>query len=225
VRHRADFGMHEQRPAGDGFGTGFGHIDGRLAYVFAQDFTAFGGSLSEANAQKIYKIMDLAKACCKSPCLVLQAGGREFLGRRGALPATYAASLAGSLATNPGSTALTRGPSILEPGWASNNIFIIRNRTSRVGYERFESRPTRLRVQAVLAAGKALLQVQTNSLWPRTERSPALCGGRCRLMGGCGSKIRNTTPTHTQSNHHPRFIANPPPGLAANRAPWVNCPS
>ena len=61
VRHRCtDFGMEEQRPAGDGFVTGFGRIDGRLAYVFAQDFTVFGGSLSETNAQKICKIMDLA---------------------------------------------------------------------------------------------------------------------------------------------------------------------
>src|SRR2546430_17180558 len=55
-----DFGMESQRPAGDGFVTGFGRIDGRLVYVFAQDFTVFGGSLSESNAQKICKIMDLA---------------------------------------------------------------------------------------------------------------------------------------------------------------------
>jgi propionyl-CoA carboxylase beta chain len=61
VRHRCvDFGMEESRPAGDGFVTGFGRIDGRLVYVFAQDFTVFGGSLSETNAQKICKIMDLA---------------------------------------------------------------------------------------------------------------------------------------------------------------------
>jgi propionyl-CoA carboxylase beta chain len=61
VRHRCvDFGSEEQRPAGDGFVTGFGRIEGRLVYVFAQDFTVFGGSLSESNAQKIVKIMDLA---------------------------------------------------------------------------------------------------------------------------------------------------------------------
>src|SRR6202041_3293266 len=61
VRHHcADFGMEQQRPAGDGFITGYGRIDGRLVYVFAQDFTVFGGSLSEANALKITKIMDLA---------------------------------------------------------------------------------------------------------------------------------------------------------------------
>jgi len=61
VTHRCvDFGMEQQRPAGDGFVTGFGRIDGRLVYVFAQDFTVFGGSLSEANASKICKVMDLA---------------------------------------------------------------------------------------------------------------------------------------------------------------------
>jgi propionyl-CoA carboxylase beta chain len=61
VRHRcSDFGMEDQRPPGDGFVTGYGRIDGRLVYVFAQDFTVFGGSLSEANASKITKIMDLA---------------------------------------------------------------------------------------------------------------------------------------------------------------------
>src|SRR5437660_3594999 len=61
VRHRCrDFGMEDQVIDGDGFITGFGQINGRLAYVFAQDFTVFGGSLSEANALKICKIMDLA---------------------------------------------------------------------------------------------------------------------------------------------------------------------
>jgi len=60
THHCTDFGMEEQRPLGDGFVTGYGRIDGRLVYVFAQDFTVFGGSLSEANALKICKIMDLA---------------------------------------------------------------------------------------------------------------------------------------------------------------------
>jgi propionyl-CoA carboxylase beta chain len=61
VTHRCrDFGMDEQIVPGDGFVTGYGRINGRLAYVFAQDFTVFGGSLSESNAQKICKIMDLA---------------------------------------------------------------------------------------------------------------------------------------------------------------------
>ncbi|HEV2182536.1 MAG TPA: acyl-CoA carboxylase subunit beta [Candidatus Acidoferrales bacterium] len=58
--HCTDFGMTEQRPSGDGFVCGFGRIDGRLVYVFAQDFTVFGGSLSESNAGKITKIMKLA---------------------------------------------------------------------------------------------------------------------------------------------------------------------
>ncbi len=61
VRHRShDFGMEEQVIEGDGFITGYGQVYGRLVYVFAQDFTVFGGSLSETNAKKIVKIMDLA---------------------------------------------------------------------------------------------------------------------------------------------------------------------
>jgi len=75
VRHRCvDFGIEEQRPAGDGFVTGFGRIDRRLVYVFAQDFTVFGGSLSEANAQKICKIMDLA-ARAGAPVIGLNDSG------------------------------------------------------------------------------------------------------------------------------------------------------
>ncbi len=61
VTHRCrDFGMEAQVIPGDGFVTGYGRIHGRLVYVFAQDFTVFGGSLSEANAQKICKLMDMA---------------------------------------------------------------------------------------------------------------------------------------------------------------------
>ena len=61
VRHRTtDFGMDQQVVDGDGFVTGYGRIHGRVVYVFAQDFTVLGGSLSEANALKICKIMDLA---------------------------------------------------------------------------------------------------------------------------------------------------------------------
>jgi propionyl-CoA carboxylase beta chain len=61
VTHRAtDFGMAEQKVYGDGFVTGYGRIDGRLVFLFAQDFTVFGGSLSEANAAKIVKLMELA---------------------------------------------------------------------------------------------------------------------------------------------------------------------
>ncbi len=61
LAHRClDFGMQEQQYPGDGVVAGYGRIDGRLVYAFAQDFTVFGGSLSETNAQKICKIMDLA---------------------------------------------------------------------------------------------------------------------------------------------------------------------
>src|SRR6202048_3772070 len=61
VTHRCnDFGMADQKIYGDGFITGYGRIEGRLVYVFAQDFTVFGGSLSETTAAKIVKIMDLA---------------------------------------------------------------------------------------------------------------------------------------------------------------------
>ncbi|WP_299841512.1 acyl-CoA carboxylase subunit beta [uncultured Jannaschia sp.] len=61
VAHRAtDFGMAEDRPSGDGVVTGWGTVNGRLVYVFSQDFTVFGGSLSETHAQKICKIQDMA---------------------------------------------------------------------------------------------------------------------------------------------------------------------
>src|SRR5262245_64886111 len=61
VTHRStDFGLANQKVLGDGVVTGYGRVDGRLVYVFAQDFTVFGGSLSETHAAKICKIMDLA---------------------------------------------------------------------------------------------------------------------------------------------------------------------
>ncbi|MEM1214507.1 MAG: acyl-CoA carboxylase subunit beta [Bacteroidota bacterium] len=61
VTHRTtDFGMEKQQFYGDGVVTGYGTISGRLVYVFAQDFTVFGGSLSETHAEKICKIMDMA---------------------------------------------------------------------------------------------------------------------------------------------------------------------
>jgi propionyl-CoA carboxylase beta chain len=61
VTHRCrDFGMEEHQVPGDGVVTGYGTIEGRLVYLFAQDFTVFGGSLSETNARKICKVMDLA---------------------------------------------------------------------------------------------------------------------------------------------------------------------
>ncbi|MGB0980630.1 MAG: acyl-CoA carboxylase subunit beta [Winogradskyella sp.] len=61
VTHRTkDFGMADQQFYGDGVVTGYGTVNGRLIYVFAQDFTVFGGSLSETHAEKICKIMDIA---------------------------------------------------------------------------------------------------------------------------------------------------------------------
>jgi propionyl-CoA carboxylase beta chain len=60
VHRNSDFGMDKQRVPGDGVVTGYGTVQGRLAYAFAQDFTVFGGSLSETHAAKIVKIMDLA---------------------------------------------------------------------------------------------------------------------------------------------------------------------
>jgi len=61
VEHRSnDFGMHDQKVPGDGVITGHGTVNGRLIFVFSQDFTVFGGSLSESHAEKICKIMDQA---------------------------------------------------------------------------------------------------------------------------------------------------------------------
>src|SRR6201989_1382859 len=61
VEHRSnDFGMEANRPPGDGVVTGYGTISGRLVFVFSQDFTVFGGALSEAHAEKICKVMDQA---------------------------------------------------------------------------------------------------------------------------------------------------------------------
>ena len=61
VTHRShDFGLEKQKSLGDGVVTGYGTINGRLVYVFSQDFTVFGGSLCEVHAEKIGKVMDLA---------------------------------------------------------------------------------------------------------------------------------------------------------------------
>ena len=61
VVHRShDFGMNDKRVPGDGVVTGHGRVAGRSVFVFAQDFTVFGGSLSETFAEKICKVMDLA---------------------------------------------------------------------------------------------------------------------------------------------------------------------
>ena len=75
VTHRTtDFGMADQKFYGDGVVTGYGTVDGRLVYVFAQDFTVFGGSLSETHAEKICKIMDLAMKV-GAPCIGLNDSG------------------------------------------------------------------------------------------------------------------------------------------------------
>jgi propionyl-CoA carboxylase beta chain len=61
VTHRChDFGMAKTRIPGDGMVTGYGKVDGRLTFVFAQDFTVFGGTMSRANADKVVKVMDMA---------------------------------------------------------------------------------------------------------------------------------------------------------------------
>jgi len=61
VTHRStDFGMEKEKYLGDGVVTGYGNINGRLTYIFSQDFTVFGGSLSETHAEKICKVMEMA---------------------------------------------------------------------------------------------------------------------------------------------------------------------
>jgi len=69
VKHRnANFGLDKKKPDGDGVITGHGTINGRIVYLFAQDFTVFGGALGEAHAQKICKVMDLA---AKTGCPII----------------------------------------------------------------------------------------------------------------------------------------------------------
>ena len=69
VKHRSsNFGLDKKRPEGDGVITGHGTINGRTVYVFAQDFTVFGGALGEAHAQKICKVMDMA---AKTGCPII----------------------------------------------------------------------------------------------------------------------------------------------------------
>jgi propionyl-CoA carboxylase beta chain len=75
VTHRtSDFGMDEKKFPGDGVVTGYGRVDGRLVYVFSQDFTVFGGSLGEMFAEKVVKIMDLAMRN-GAPCIGLNDSG------------------------------------------------------------------------------------------------------------------------------------------------------
>ena len=79
VEHRsADFGMENSRIPGDGVVTGWGTVNGRTVFAFAKDFTVFGGSLSEAHAQKIVKIQDMAMKA-RAPIIGLfDAGGARI---------------------------------------------------------------------------------------------------------------------------------------------------
>jgi propionyl-CoA carboxylase beta subunit len=80
ARERIEFLLDEG--TFDGFVTGYGRIEGRLVFVFAQDFTVFGGSLSEANAGKIVKIMDTAMRVGAPVIGLNDSGGRAHTGRR-----------------------------------------------------------------------------------------------------------------------------------------------
>ena len=83
VVHRCtDFGMEEQQIPGDGVVTGYGKVNGRLVFLFAQDFTVFGGSLSGAFAEKICKVMDLAAKAGRSLHRPQRRRGRTHPGRR-----------------------------------------------------------------------------------------------------------------------------------------------
>lgn len=73
--HRCtDFGMQKQKMYGDGVVTGQGMVNGRITFAFSQDFTVFGGSLSETFAKKICKVMDKA-ALVGAPCVGLNDSG------------------------------------------------------------------------------------------------------------------------------------------------------
>src|SRR5215467_3681836 len=79
AEHRtSDFGLGEQKVPGDGVVTGYGRVEGRLVYVFSQDFTVFGGSLSEAHAEKICKVMDLAMKNGAPIIGLLDSGGARI---------------------------------------------------------------------------------------------------------------------------------------------------
>ncbi len=79
VEHRCiDFGMEQSKIPGDGVVTGWGTINGRVVYVFAKDFTVFGGSLSEAHAQKITKVQDMALKNCAPIIGLFDAGGARI---------------------------------------------------------------------------------------------------------------------------------------------------
>src|SRR6056297_4208385 len=82
VTHRSThFGMDKKKILGDGVVTGTGTIDGRVVYVFSQDFTVFGGSLSETFAQKICKVMDMAMKVGAPVIGINDSGGARKIGR------------------------------------------------------------------------------------------------------------------------------------------------
>ena len=84
VEHRcADFGMEDNKIPGDGVVTGYGMINGRLVFVFSQDFTVFGGALSEAHAEKICKVMDQAMKVGAPVIGLNDSRRRAHPGRRG----------------------------------------------------------------------------------------------------------------------------------------------
>src|SRR4030065_433121 len=90
VKHRStDFGLDKQHYLGDGVVTGSGTIDGRLVFVFSQDFTVFGGSLSETHAEKICKVMDKAMQV-GAPVIGLNDSGGARIQEGGASLAGYA---------------------------------------------------------------------------------------------------------------------------------------
>jgi propionyl-CoA carboxylase beta chain len=79
ARHRShNFGMQEKRPYGDGVVTGYGTVDGRQVFVFAQDFTVFGGSLGEVFGEKIVKVMDMALATGAPVVGINDSGGARI---------------------------------------------------------------------------------------------------------------------------------------------------
>src|SRR6056300_37149 len=79
VEHRCtDFGMADKKIPGDGVVTGYGTVNGRVVFVFSQDFTVFGGSLSEAHAEKICKIMDQAMKVCAPVIGLNDSGGARI---------------------------------------------------------------------------------------------------------------------------------------------------
>src|ERR1700676_2053053 len=90
VEHRShDFGIEDQKVPGDGVVTGYGTVNGKLVFVFSQDFTVFGGSLSEAHAEKICKIMDQAMNV-GAPVIGLNDSGGARIQERVASLAGYA---------------------------------------------------------------------------------------------------------------------------------------